>query len=846
MDHPYSKITSGLTDAEAGARLRREGFNELPSQARLSNFRILLKVLQEPMLFLLVAAGLIYLVLGDISDASLLVGGIIVILGITFYQEHKTERTLEALRRLSSPVALVIRDGVEKHIPGREVVTGDFVIIREGDRIPADGVILSATNLLADESLLTGESIPVQKTVWDGKEKMERPGGDNLPFVFSGTLVTRGHALSLVTATGAGTQMGKIGVSLKNTREGDTLLKLEIKRLIRIFAFLGLSVCLIVVIFYGVINGNWLLGLLAGLTLSMSLIPEEFSVVLVVFLTLGAWRIAKRKVLTRNSAAIETLGAVNVLCVDKTGTLTQNKIQLKQLVVGDKSIDLETQTHVKLPEEFKLLAKYAALAGQEDPFDPLEKEIKLLEEKFLNDHHKSAGKLVREYPFSKTLMAITHVWQTKAGFVVAVKGAPEAIVELCRLNNKDEKKYLDQIHSMTKSGLRVLGVAKAVFTGKVLPDNPTSFAFQPLGMLGFADSIRSGIAQSVRESYEAGVRVIMITGDYPATAQFIAKQAGLDNPEEVITGPELSGMNHLELRERIKTVNIFARVIPEQKLDIVNALKANDEIVAMTGDGVNDAPALKSANIGIAMGQRGTDVAREASDIVLLNDDFSSIVAAVKMGRQIFDNLKKAVVYIAAVHVPIAGIALLPLLFQFPIILLPAHIAFLELIIDPACSIVFESEPAEDNIMRRPPRNIKAHLLNRKALMFSLFQSLFVLFILGVVFLVINNMGKDINDVRTVMFVTLVLANLLLITTNLSWSKNVLQNFLANRALQYVIIGTLLSLVVIISSSFLRGLFHFSSINWGETVIIMAAAATVFCWFEALKWWRNRSVLSAI
>ncbi len=570
MDPSYGKVTGGLTEAEAGERLRRDGFNELPSQASLSNLRILFKVLQEPMLFLLVAAGAIYLVIGEISDAALLLGGIFFIVGITYYQEHKTERTLEALRRLSSPRALVIRNGAEKHIPGRDVVTGDLVIIREGDRVPADAVILSAVNLLIDESLLTGESMPVHKSVWDGKEKMERPGGDNLPFVFSGTLVTQGHALSLITSTGIRTQMGKIGVSLKNTREGDTLLKLEMQRLIRIFAILGLSICVLVIAYYGIIHGNWLLGLLAGLTLSMSLIPEEFSVVLVVFLTLGAWRIAKRKVLTRNSAAIETLGAVKVLCVDKTGTLTQNKIKLRQLMVDGRTLDIQSHLPSKFPEEFNLLCEYAVLSSQEDPFDPMEKEIKDLERKYFLEHDKNKGRFIREYPFSKTLMAITHVWQINGRLVVAVKGAPEAIIELCHLNNAEQKIFLNQVHTMTKNGLRALGVARAIYKGKALPDDPHEFEFEPLGLLGFADPIRSGVAESVKESYEAGIRIIMITGDYPTTAQFIARQACLERPEEVITGPELARMKHIELRERIKTVNIFARIIPEDKLKIIN------------------------------------------------------------------------------------------------------------------------------------------------------------------------------------------------------------------------------------------------------------------------------------
>lgn len=845
MKETFENIFPGLTDKEALERLRVKGFNELPSQKKESNLKIFLRVLKEPMLFLLLVTGLVYLLLGEFSDASLLILGIFFVIGITFYQEHKTKRTLESLKRLSSPRALVIRSGRQLRIPGREVVHGDILILREGDRVTADGVVLSTTNLLVDESLLTGESIPVHKSVWDDKMILTHPGGDNLPFVFSGTLVTSGHGMVMVTATGIATEIGKIGVMLAAAEEGETLLKAETKRIISFFALTGLVTCLTVIGTYGLIRGDWLGGLLGGLALAMALLPEEFSVILIVFLTLGAWRIAKRKVLTRNVSAIETLGAVSVLCVDKTGTITQNKIELQGLMTDGDYLDL---TNIKaFPEKFQKLGEFAVLAGQEDPFDPLEKEIKRLENLYFPEH-KTKRELIKEYPFQKTLMAVTHVFKSSGPhLVVASKGAPETIAELCRLNKSANAQMFLNVKTMTEKGLRVLAVASASFPNKKLPTDLHDFDFKFIGLLGFMDPVRSGINSAVAESHRAGIRIIMITGDYPATAQSVARQIGLKNTDEIITGPELARMSHSVLREQIKSINVFARVVPEQKLVLVNALKANGEVVAMTGDGVNDAPALKSANIGIAMGERGTDVAREASDIVLLSDNFSSIVEGVRVGRRIFDNLKKAMSYIAAIHIPITIMALLPLFLGMPIIFLPAHIAFLELIIDPASSIVFESEKDESNIMERPPRDLKVHLFNRESLIVSFFQGLSITFVVGTMFIFGLLSGKEEGEVRTLTFVTLVFANLMLIITNLSWRDNawvILKG--GNRALWWILGGTILGMIGLFYMPFLRSIFHFSPLHLDDLSLTFAAGVIGVAWFEAFKFFRNRSQLRPV
>jgi Ca2+-transporting ATPase len=829
---------TGLSEDEAQKRLKTEGYNELPSQKKQNIFIIFLHVLLEPMLLLLLGAGLIYILLGEKQDALMLLFFVFVVVGITFYQQRKTERALEALKNLSSPRALVIRDGAQKRIPGREVVREDYIILREGDRVPADAVVVFSSNLCIDESLLTGESLAVRKSEWDGVASITQPGGDDLPFVFSGTLVVQGHGIANVLHIGNQTEMGKIGKALQRITPEETLLKKETNHLVRNFAIAGIILCLLVIVIYGITRGNWVVGFLAGVSLSMAILPEEFPVVLMIFMSLGAWRMSKRQVLTRNTASIEMLGAATVLCVDKTGTLTQNKMILSSLFCDGQFYDVEKNREQPLPECFHHLLEYGYLASQKDPFDPIEKEIKNTTEKFLQktEHIHDHWKLVREYPLTKHLLALSHVWESldRRKHVIAAKGAPEAIADLCHFTSEQTTELLSQVRQMTEKGLRVLGVARSIFPEDFLPDKQHDFEYKFVGLFGFIDPVRETVASSLKDCYTAGMRMIMITGDYPGTAQHIGRQIGLKNPDMFITGSELAHMSQEELQEKIKTVNIFARVIPEQKLAIVDALKANGQIVAMTGDGVNDAPALKSSHIGIAMGERGTDVARESSALVLLNDDFSSIVQAVRLGRRIFDNLRKSISYIFSVHVPIAGMALIPVLMGFPLVLLPAHIAFLELIIDPACSTVFEAEPEEKNIMDRPPRNLKERLFGRKNFFYSFIQGLSVL--LAVIFVFIwFFQGNPSNEyqARTLSFVTLVIANISLIVVNLSGSRSLLKTITAkNKAFWFVMIGALLSLILIIIIPPLQNLFRFSPV----TLIDFLLAA--FIGFIAVAWFK--------
>ncbi|MFA6320318.1 MAG: cation-translocating P-type ATPase [Candidatus Omnitrophota bacterium] len=835
------KNIKGLTAAEVSERLKRDGYNELPTAKTRSVFAIAFGVFKEPMFLLLVACGSIYLILGDIQEAIMLLGFVFVIMGITIYQEGKAERAIDALRDLSSPRALVIRDGEQKRISGKEVVAGDVIIIREGDRVPADAIMVWGMNVTADESILSGESVPVRK-IAERREEVEfkRPGGDDMPFLYSGSLIVHGQGVAKVVKTGSATEMGKIGKALGEIKEEPTRLQKETGRIVKVIFTLALLLCVLVVVVYGLTRGSWLQSFLTGITLAMAMLPEEFPVVLTIFLALGAWRISKKDVLTRKAAAVETLGSATVLCVDKTGTLTQNKMSIKKLFNGKGFHVITDGKGPALPESFHEVVEYGILASKKDPFDPMEKALEELGYKTLynTEHIHNDWPLIEEYPLSKNMMALSHVWETpdKKGFVVSAKGAPEAIQDLCHLSEGEKKELSIHVNEMASQGLRVLGVAKANFVKEKLPSSQHDFDFKFIGLIALADPIRPSVPSAVQECYGAGIRVVMITGDYPITAQNIAKEIGLSNPGEIITGPELEKMEPGILQERCKKVNIFSRVQPEQKLLIVNALKANGEVVAMTGDGVNDAPALKSAQIGIAMGGRGTDVAREASEIVLLNDDFSSIVEAVRLGRRIFDNLKKAMAYIISVHVPIAGATLIPVIMGWPIILYPAHIVFLELIIDPACSVVFESEPAENNVMTRPPRNPEESLFGRKLLTLSVFQGVSSLVAVIAVFLLALHFGQTEEGARTLAFVTLIISNLCLILTNRSWTKGIISLFsVSNKALINVLVIAIIFLTLIVYVPFLQKMFHFGTVHPDDIFICLGAGIWSVLWFEVLK-----------
>jgi Ca2+-transporting ATPase len=843
----------GLTAAQAAQRLIEDGPNKLPGDQRRTLRAIVGETLQEPMFMLLLVAGVLYLVLGDLQEGLILFGLVLVVLALTLYQEGKTERAMGALRDLTSPRALVLRDGQPQRIAGSEVVCGDILLLAEGDRVAADAVLISGTDVQADESLLTGEAVPVSKVAASTPATAEptasvRPGGDTQTLLFSGTLLVKGHASARVTATGARSEIGRIGNALETLTSERSPLKKQTAKLVKVLAVVAFGASLFMFAAYGLIRDDWLGALLAAIALAMALLPQEFTVVLTVLPALGAWRLSKENVLTRRIAAIETLGATSVLCVDKTGTLTENRMTVVQLYVqnaGPSPSDVQGQSMAidyaataGLPEAFHTLVEFSILASVSEPFDPMEKAFHRLGQHFLKDteHLHRDWTLVQEYGLTPELRAMSHVWKAVAGDanVVAAKGAPEAIIELCHLDASAQVRIAAAVDAMAAQGLRVLGVAQARFAGEQWPAIEHDFEFKFIGLLGLADPLRSEIPQAVALCRTAGIRVVMITGDYPATASAIAAQAQLD-VGEVLTGDAMADLSDAELQLRMQTASICARVAPEQKLRIVQALKANGEVVAMTGDGVNDAPALKAAHVGVAMGGRGTDVAREAASLVLLDDNFASIVRAVRLGRRIFDNLRKSMSYILAVHVPIAGAALLPVLLGWPVVLFPLHIAFLELVIDPACSMVFENEPSEADVMQRAPRDVNTPLFAGMTLVLALLQGLGVLVaVMGAYAWGASWLTE--TAARAFAFTTLVMGNLALIFSNRSSRGSLWMSLRVPNRTLWIVTGVTLGLLgLALYLPWLSRLFFFSPLSAPDLLTAIALGLLSVVWFEAIK-----------
>ncbi len=836
----------GISESEAAARLSAEGFNEIRASKGGGLLATILDVVREPMFLMLVAAGLLYLFMGELTDALMLMGFVVVVMAITIVQERRTEHALDALRDLSSPRALVIRDGERRRIAGREVVRGDLIVLSEGDRVPADAILRRGINLTIDESILTGESVPVRKVASDDAMSLDRPGGDDIPSVYSGTLVTSGQGIAQVVATGGSTEFGRIGRSLSGVGIESTPLQKETGRLVKTFAIIGISACAIVVVAYALTRGctaeSWKNGMLAGIAMAMATLPEEIPVILTVFLALGAWRISRKNVLTRRMPAVETLGAATVLCVDKTGTLTCNRMSLRVLGVPDQEIGLDESTD-GLPEDVHRLVENAILASRREAFDPMERALHEVGNRFLGDteHLHPDWTLVREYPLSPELSAVSQAWRrTDGSMVVSSKGAPEAIADLCHASEVECMQIADRARELASRGLRVLAVAEAVSGMRELPVNHHDLELRYVGLLGFEDPLRTDVPPAVEDCHTAGVRLIMITGDYPATAMAVARKAGIATDGGVITGPELEKMSDDELAARISDVQVFARVVPEQKLRIVKALKARGEVVAMTGDGVNDAPALKAAHIGIAMGGRGTDVAREAADLVLTNDNFSSIVDAVRVGRRVYDNIRKAISFVVAVHIPIIGLSMIPVFFgSWPLLLLPIHVVFLELIIDPSCSLVFEAEEPESDVMRRPPRGTNDRLFSAGSLGWAALQGLSVLLVcLGV--WIVSSATHDENAARALTFATMVVSFLTVIMVNRSWSRTMWTMLKEpNKALFWVIMGTAVMLPVVIFVPFAQGLFHFKTPHMPDALLCIAAGIVSVMWFDLVKLFRR-------
>jgi len=798
------ELPPGLDPGAAAAQLQTDGPNELGVGQRRGLRAIAWEILREPMFLLLLGAGTIYLLTGDTREALVLLGFVVIIMTVTALQERRSDRALEELRELSSPRAVVLRGGAAVRIPGREVVRGDILLLAEGDRIAADGVLLDLHELATDESMLSGESEPVAKI---------QAGAP----VFAGTLVVSGQGVVRVEATGARTELGRIGRSLETVGLQGSPLRDDMARLTRRLVIVGTVLCVLLVGLFRVLRGDWLEAFLAGITLAMGILPQEFPVILIVFLALGARRMAAHQVLTRRLRAIETLGAATVLCVDKTGTLTENRMAVAVLATEDAQIDVRRLQDGTLPEPFHALLEHAVLASERAPHDPMERAFQRLAGAQLADteHLHPQWTLAREYELSPALMAMSHLWRDDASAhqVVSTKGAPEAVADLCHLPPDRRSAVLAQAERMADQGLRVLGVARGLHPqAQDWPEGQHDFPLEWVGLIGLADPIRPEVPDAIAQCRRAGIRVVMITGDHPRTARAIAAQAGIDG-DGVLTGDDITAMAPAELSAALDRVQVFARVRPQQKLALVEHLKAGGEVVAMTGDGVNDAPALKAAHIGIAMGQRGTDVAREAAALVLLRDDFSSIVQAIRFGRRTYANLRQAMVYTLAVHVPIIGLSVLPVLLGLPLVLAPLHIAFLELVIDPACSLVFEAEDGDAALMEQPPRAAGESLLTGREVAQSLLQGVLVTIATMGLYMGALQQGLASAAAATVAFLVLVAANAVLILPSRSAQGGWRRMFAGlSRTSLAVLTGTLAALVLVTTVAPVARVFGFETL----------------------------------
>ena len=814
--------TLGLSQAEANARLSSDGENVIPSENRSTLLKQIILIMSEPMLILLIAAGAINFLLAEILDALMLMVTVVIVIGISIYQARRTENALYALKQLTAPYATVIRDGVQQRISSNQIVVGDLLLLFEGDRVSADAELIESSTLAADESTLTGESVPVDKS--------------NGHLVFSGTLITRGHGKAIVTSTGTNSQLGKIGKSLQEIPFERSQLQRDVDQLVRIIGVLGLITVVSVITIYGSTRDNWLEGGLAGIAAAMALIPEEFPVILTLFLAIGAWRMSQVKVIARKPSAIEALGSVTVLCVDKTGTLTENRMTVSEIQINGERYDI---THQISNSEVSHALNIAALACPIRAFDPMDKAFQVL---VAHNPDQLKGISLREYPVENSRLAYIHIWELDGRKIVAAKGAPETISRLCHLDEEKNQSLMEQVHVAADSGVRILAIAEAEI-GHAIPEDIESLTFSFVGLALLRDPVRDGVVESIQHCARAGIRTIMITGDHPSTALAIARDISLPHVDSCLTGAQLDQIDDAELISRIGDISVFARVVPEHKLRIVRALQKKGEIVGMTGDGVNDAPALRAADIGIAMGARGTDVAREAASLVITDDNYTSIAHGIERGRTTYANLQKAMSYVVAIHIPIFGLALLPIFSSnWPLILLPGLVAFHEVIIDPACSVVFEEESPDPKIMDEKPRGIHRRIFTRTELSLSVIQGLTVFMAIFALFLHARWSGRSDIEIRSMTFGALMVANVGLILTNRSRTLTILQTFRQreNRAVKWIVIGALTILLSLIVLPPLRLIFDLGAIGLFDWVLILFTATVGFGWYEIYKFIRQK------
>ncbi len=834
----YNPATMGLSNAEAKKRQSQYGRNQMISQKKHSFLFKIIHVIAEPMFLLLLIAAVIYFILGEPRDGVIMLIFVVGIISIDIIQEWKTDKTLSALKDLSAPRIRALRDGVETTILSADLVPDDVMIVEEGVKIPADGRIIQSSDLCVDESSLTGEAEGVWKTA---EPDMKQEGYWRKDYCYAGTFVTQGSAYVCVEKIGVSTEYGKIGRDVASAPEIKTPLQKQTGSLVKLctgvaavlFALVGMVTYLNIP--DHIFGARIIESILSGITIAMAMIPEEFPVILTVFLSMGAWRLAKKQSLVRKLPAVETLGAVSVLCVDKTGTITMNRMTVR-----------DTWTVSGGDMHFY---EVMGLACETNAYDPMEKAmIEFCESKGITQTHLFHGVLLTEYPFTNELKMMGHVWEHDGELFIAAKGSPERMLPLCALTQQEYEAVKVKAEEMSRQGLRVILVAEMHMKERSqIPSCITDARLTPCGLAGLADPPRESVKEDMVRCYRAGVRVVMITGDNGITASSIAKQISMENSDKIITGDELNAMSDEELRERVKEAGIFSRVIPEHKMRIVKAFKENGHIVAMTGDGVNDAPALKYADIGIAMGKRGSEVSREAADLILMDDNFTTIVEAIRDGRRIFDNIRKAVGYVFAIHIPIALSTLItPMLGVSPanLFLLPLHVVLLELIIDPTCSIVLERQPAERSIMLRRPRDPKEKMITFGALSKSLLQGL-ILFAasFGAYWFTLYQNPDSAPTARAMGLVAIILGNLLLVQVNSSNTDSFVHTFkrlLKDKVMWATNIGTLVVLALILYTP-LSNTLKLSPLSFGKFAACFCLAAAAVLWYEIVKWIKRKN-----
>lgn len=834
MTEQKTNEIKGLTTLEAAKRQEQYGKNELVPEKKDDLLQKIFQVVTEPMFLLLIIAAAVYFILGEPKDGAIMLVFVAGIISIEAIQEWKTDRTLKALKDLSAPRIKVLRDGEERIIDSSNLVPGDIMYIDEGAKIPADGIVLRASTLCVDESSLTGESLGVWKVT---NQNCVNKNDDywRRDYCYAGTLVTKGTGTILVDKIGQSTEYGKIGKDIASASIEETPLKKQTGMLVKLSGGIAavLFVLVAVVTFINIPDhlskSRIIESILAGITLAMAMIPEEFPVILTVFLSMGAWRLAKKQSLVKRLPSVETLGAVSVLCVDKTGTITQNKMAVRE-------------TYSLSGDEI-LISRIMGMACEPDAYDPMEKAmIARCEELGISRELLFGGQLLKEYAFTDERKMMGHVWYNDKIILVAAKGSPEQILSISDISTNEKESIQEKIYEMSKQGLRVIAIGQMIIGNEnEIPADLTECKLELLGVVGLSDPPRESVKNDIETCTKAGVRVVMITGDNGVTASSIAKQINMPVSDNIITGDELNLISDEELREKVKDVSIFSRVLPEHKMRIVKAFKENGEVVAMTGDGVNDATALKYSDIGIAMGKRGSEVSREAADLVLLDDNFSTIVDTIKDGRRIYDNIKKAVGYVFTIHIPIALSALLaPFLGINPanLLLLPLHVVLLELAIDPTCSIVLERQLAEPDIMKKPPRNPKEKLLTAATLCKSLIQGLTIFgasFAMYYSFL--NQYPENASLARTMGLSVILISNVLLVQVNSSDTEFAFKTFMRqikDKVMWAVILGTMAGLIIIIYSP-LNTFLKLAPLSSGQLLLSAGVSFVAVLWYELIK-----------